>query len=244
MNQLESDGTATFHFIHGLHTAVPPEGYEDFFGGPPFFRWLEESKDPEGVDGLERIRDFPAGASPEDTLRLFNPLGSSDGLAVTAIQALEHLRDIVQKHGPFEGIIGYSEGALMAGTLIMKEEEFRANGDYSNKFKLAMFFGGWPPLKPDLKGMMLSDETDLQLTLSTIHVSEYSPVRYYNSFLLKFCWENFAVGMITLTSACDKLVRWILISTARWRSSMSVMLIPLLSLTMPKGTLCLGKRTL
>jgi predicted esterase len=189
---LESDGTATFHFIHGFHKAVPPEGYEDFFGGPPFFRWLEESKDPEGVDGLERIRDFPAGASPEDTLRLFNPLGSSDGLAITATQALEHLREIVKEHGPFEGIIGYSEGALMAGTLIMQEEEFKKNGDYNNKFKLAMFFGGWPPLKPDLKGMMLADETDLQLEVSTIHVSECFPAlssaSIFSFFLLGGEW--------------------------------------------------------
>lgn len=173
MNQLEGDGTATFHFVHGLHEAVPPPGYEDFFGGPPFFRFLEESKDPEGVDGLERIRDFPAGASPEDTLRLFNPLGNSEGLAVTAGQALDYLQGIIKEHGPFDGIIGYSEGALVAGTLIMKEQELREKGDYSNTFKLAMFFGGWPPLKPDLKGMMLADETDLQIPVATCHVSEY-----------------------------------------------------------------------
>ncbi|KAF2281084.1 uncharacterized protein EI97DRAFT_454302 [Westerdykella ornata] len=170
VNQLEKDGTATFHFVHGLHEAVPPPGYEDFFGGPPFFRFLEESKDPEGVDGLERIRDFPVGASPEDTLRLFNPLGSSDGLAVTAAQALKYLQGIIKEHGPFDAIIGYSEGALVAGTLIMKEQEFREAGDYNNTFKLAMFFGGWPPLKPDLRGMMLADETDLQIPVATCHV--------------------------------------------------------------------------
>ncbi|KAF2265268.1 hypothetical protein CC78DRAFT_553077 [Lojkania enalia] len=170
VNHLESDGTATFYFVHGLHEAIPPPGYEDFFGGPPFFRFLEESKEEGAIDGLERIRDFPAGASPEDTLRLFNPLGSSDGLAITAAQALDYLKAIIREHGPFEAIIGYSEGALVAGTLIMKEQEFRESGDYNNTFKLAMFFGGWPPLKPDLTGMMLADETDLQIPVSTCHV--------------------------------------------------------------------------
>ncbi|KAF2008795.1 hypothetical protein BU24DRAFT_359747 [Aaosphaeria arxii CBS 175.79] len=170
VNELESDGTASFHFIHGQHEAVPPPGYEDFFGGPPFFRFLEESKDPEGVDGLERIRDFPVGASPEDTLRLFNPLGSSEGLAVTATEALNYLRDIIDKEGPFDGVIGYSEGALIAGTMILKEKEMRERGGYSNSIKLAMFFGGWPPLKPDLQGFMLSDETDLTLPVASCHV--------------------------------------------------------------------------
>jgi predicted esterase len=107
---------------------------------------------------------------------LFNPLGESEGLAVTATQALEYLQDIVKKHGPFEGIIGYSEGALMAGTLIMREQQLRETSDYNNELKLAMFFGGWPPLKPDLKGMLLSDESDLQLNVATCHVSKYMPI--------------------------------------------------------------------
>lgn len=158
--------------MHGQHEAVPPPGYEDFFGGPPFFRHLEESKEPGGVDGLERIRDFPSGASPEDTIRLFNPLPSSNELAATAQQALDYLKDIINKHGPFDVIVGYSEGALVAATLIMKEKEWREQGDYKNEFKLALFFGGWPPLRPDLTGMMLADETDLQVPIATCHVSE------------------------------------------------------------------------
>ena len=173
LNQLEGDGTASFHFIHGLHEATPPPGYEDFFGGPPFFRFLEETKDPNGVDGLERIRDFPAGASPEDTIRLFNPLGDSEGLAITAQQALDYVVGVVKEHGPFDGIVGYSEGALVAGTLVLKEEELRKNDpEYKNQIKMGMFFGGWPPLRPDLKRFVLADETDLQMEIATCHVSE------------------------------------------------------------------------
>jgi hypothetical protein len=57
----------------------------------------------------------------------------------------------------------------------MKEEEWRKSGNYNNQLKLALFFGGWPPLKPDLTGMMLADETDLQVPIATCHVSEYFP---------------------------------------------------------------------
>jgi len=173
VNELESDDTVEFHFIHGFHPAQPPPGFEEFFGGPPFFRWLEESKRPDTIDGLERIRDFPAGASPEDTIRLFNPMGPSDELAATAGEALEKLKEIVKQHGPFEGLIGYSEGAIVGGSLIMKEAEYREQGDYNNTFKLAIFFGGWPPLMPDLSRLMLCDETDLQLPVDTCHVSEF-----------------------------------------------------------------------
>jgi hypothetical protein len=91
---------------------------------------------------------------------------------VTAVHALENLQDVIMKEGPFDGIMGYSEGALVAGTLIMKEQELREKGEYTNNIKMALFFGGWPPLKDDLRGMMLADETDKTIPVPTIHVSE------------------------------------------------------------------------
>ncbi|KAF2732823.1 hypothetical protein EJ04DRAFT_302833 [Polyplosphaeria fusca] len=179
VNELEGDGTASFYFAHGQHEAKPPPGFEEFFGGPPFYRWMEAVAPPptaEGEtnpaveDGLEKIRDFPQGASPEDTLRLFNPFGRSEALAKTAAEALEFLKGIIKEHGPFDAIVGYSEGSILAGTLIMREQALREAGGYNNHFKLAMFFGGWPPLKQDLTGMMYCDETDEVIPIPTCHV--------------------------------------------------------------------------
>ncbi|KAK7182629.1 hypothetical protein DPSP01_011457 [Paraphaeosphaeria sporulosa] len=170
INEMESDGTADFYFAHGQHEANPPPGFEEFFGGPPFYRWMEQVQGPVEHDGLEKMRDFPQGASPEDTLRMFAPIGSSEALATTASQALDYVKGIIKEHGPFEAIIGYSEGAILAGTVIMREADWSVQGDYKNHFKLAMFFGGWPPLKKDLTGFMYSDETDEVIPIPVCNV--------------------------------------------------------------------------
>ncbi|PQE28499.1 putative FSH2 Serine hydrolase that localizes to both the nucleus and cytoplasm protein [Rutstroemia sp. NJR-2017a WRK4] len=37
-------------------------------------------------------------------------------------------------------------------------------------FKCAVFFAGWPPMTPELDGLILADETDLTITIPTCHI--------------------------------------------------------------------------
>jgi hypothetical protein len=180
---LKSDDTAELFFVHGPVRAYPPDGFEEFFGSPPYYRFIEPSPSAKGGDDvLERIRNFPEGATPEDQMReLMNGTSGSmassvssedDGSNQSARDALDYLYRIMEKEGPFDGIIGYSEGATVAATLILHEQRRFEIHDIQPMFKCALFFAGWPPMSPDLDSMVLADESDLMITIPTCHISK------------------------------------------------------------------------
>ncbi|KAK3294933.1 serine hydrolase FSH [Chaetomium fimeti] len=172
VKELTGDGTATFHFIHGPCKAVPPEGFEDYFGNAPYFRFIEPDKDlgnPNQDDILARIRDFPDCETPEDTMRELMREGVSTTHRSTN-NALKFLLKVMQEQGPFDAIIGYSEGATVAATLLLHEQRRLKKKKIQPMFKYAIFFAGWPPLDPDLHNMILSDETDTMIEIPTCHI--------------------------------------------------------------------------
>jgi hypothetical protein len=69
IDAVQKSGKGSFKWINGAHKAVPPTGFDDYFGTPPLFRFMEF----DGVEGLgdmlEKVRDFPEGMSAEDTIR-------------------------------------------------------------------------------------------------------------------------------------------------------------------------------
>lgn len=90
----------------------------------------------------------------------------------SAQEALDYLYRIMEEDGPFDGIIGYSEGATVAATLILHEQRrFEMDGT-PPMFKCALFFAGWPPMNPELDSIVLADESDLTITIPTCHVSK------------------------------------------------------------------------
>ena len=53
-------------------------------------------------------------------------------------KAEEYMMDVVEEEGPFEGVLGYSQGAEFAASLLLQEE-------WRDIFKFAIFIGGTPP---------------------------------------------------------------------------------------------------
>jgi hypothetical protein len=93
-------------------------------------------------------------------------------------EGIAYLYDIMERDGPFDGIIGYSEGGTVAATLLLHEQRrFEVEGR-EPMFKCAIFFAGWPPMNPDLNAVVLADESDLQINIPTCHVSKYSLICY------------------------------------------------------------------
>jgi hypothetical protein len=170
-------------FAHGPVEAYPPEGFEDYFGKGPHYRFIKPGRAEEGgSDVLDRIRNFPKGATAEDQMRELMrgglgsvPVPNANGSYAdeSAEEAIEYLYEIMQEEGPFDGIIGYSEGATVAATLLLHEQKrFDMEGRIP-MFKCAVFFAGWPPMTPELDGLVLADETDLTITIPTCHISEF-----------------------------------------------------------------------
>lgn len=196
VNELAADNTAELHFIHGPVQAYPPEGFEEFFGHAPYYRFIEpiQSDEGGGEDVLDRIRHFPEGATAEDQMRELWGYGAGSGPNVrpestddgsdcddfsnpSAQRAMDYLYQIMEKEGPFDGIIGYSEGAAVAATLLLHEQRRFLREGRKPMLKCALFFGGWPPMTPELDGMVLADESDLTITIPTCHVSKSSSLR-------------------------------------------------------------------
>jgi len=195
VNELKSDNTAELHFVHGPVEAFPPEGFEEFFGLGPYFRFIEPPKTEEGggSDVLDRIRNFPEGATAEDQMRelMKGDVGAaplpSEGDAnyggnQSAQEAIDYLYGIMEKDGPFDGIIGYSEGATIAATLILHEQRRFETQGIPPIFKCALFFAGWPPMNPDLDAIVLADESDLTINIPTCHVSKYNYIEIVIGF--------------------------------------------------------------
>ncbi|RYP56758.1 hypothetical protein DL771_011626 [Monosporascus sp. 5C6A] len=170
VNELVSDDSASFHFINGNCDAVPPEGFEDFFGKPPYYRFIEpDVKDTTDTDVLSRIRDFPHCDTAEDTMRELMKEGVASSILSTN-RAIQYLFDIMEREGPFQGIIGYSEGATVAGTLLLTEQRRLEKLGREPMIKCAIFFAGWPPLDPTTYAMVLADESDLMIDVHTCHI--------------------------------------------------------------------------
>lgn len=176
VKELEADKSASFHFIQGPYEVAPPLGYEDFFGGPPYYRFIVPSEvNEDTTDVIERIRDFPQLETPEMTMRELMTYGVAK-TDDSARRTLEYLYEIMEKEGPFDGIMGYSEGATIAGTLLLHEQMREELEGRIPMFKCALFFGGWPPMTPTLDGLVLSDESDLMINVPTTHISKFCPI--------------------------------------------------------------------
>jgi|TARA_R110002003_G_scaffold279_6_gene18065 hypothetical protein len=121
---------------------------------------------------IERIRDFPQLETPEMTMRELMSYGVAKAND-SAKSALNYLYEVIEKDGPFEGIVGYSEGATIAGTLLLHERLREKSEGRPATFKCALFFGGWPPMTPTLDGIVLADENDLMIDVPTCHISMF-----------------------------------------------------------------------
>lgn len=218
VQELSSDGTAELHFVHGPVEAFPPEGFESFFGQGPYYRFIKPAETETGEnDVLDRIRQFPKGATVEDQMRQLLRGGivpasdssdcsdasdsDQDDASDTSIgnvsdstmgsvhsndsarEALDYLYQIMEKEGPFDGIIGYSEGATIAATLILHEQMRLETEGREPMFKCALFFAGWPPMNPELDRIVLADESDLTITIPSCHVSKLQTFR-------RFAWYS------------------------------------------------------
>ena len=129
------------------------------------------------------------------------------GVKKSAHEAIAYLYNIMEKDGPFDGIIGYSEGATIAATLLLHEQRRFETQGIPPMFKLALFFAGWPPMNPDLDAIVLADMSDLQINIPTCHVSEYTRflcLQFQRLILVSVgSLDPYLAGSLALYNVCD-----------------------------------------
>ncbi|KAH7047329.1 serine hydrolase FSH [Macrophomina phaseolina] len=190
--ECEKTGVVDFAWTQGTVPAKPPPGFEDYFGPGPLFRFVEF----DGMEGfedlVEKIRDFPEGISAEDTMRrLFGDQGSGYN-EVNLRNCLNHLFDVIDADREIEGILGYSEGATTAASLVLEERRRAEEYGIARRIKAAIFLAGWPPLKIEdgkVRGL-LADECDDVIDIPTCHVVG--------------CYDPYIHGAMALFNLCDE----------------------------------------
>lgn len=196
MTDVGDDKVSTFYFCHGPCKAVPPPGFEDYFGPAPHYRFIEpDVAESQGrsEDVLSRIRDFPECETAEDTMRELlrgaedTSDSDSDGGTPTPVatahrstdNAIKYILDVVKKHGPFDAIVGYSEGATMAATMLLYQQRRQKKWGTKPLFKYGVFFAGWPPLDPKTHDILLADESDERIETRTLHIGKPATLPAY-----------------------------------------------------------------
>lgn len=68
--------------------------------------------------------------------------------------------------GPFDGILGFSSGAAMAATYLIRQEPTHQ----SALFRFAVFICGGPGFGTEGARLVLADESDRRIVIPSIHV--------------------------------------------------------------------------
>lgn len=93
MAETEKRGNAEFTWTQGNREAIPPPGFEDYFGAGPLWRFIDYDGS-KAFDIVDRIREFPKGPNAEATMRLL--MGNQPAYALSSVQeAIKRLLDII-----------------------------------------------------------------------------------------------------------------------------------------------------
>lgn len=108
--------------------------------------------------------------APEQKFRSFFELpGHRSSSSVGSV--LDRLRQVVVEEGPFDGLIGNSEGACVAATFVIEELQRSKSGDIPGQsVRCAVFMSGSPPLKRDGQGPYLADVCGSIIDLPNLHI--------------------------------------------------------------------------
>lgn len=167
--ELERDGTASFCFTQGYLDSTPPPGDPDFFGQPPYLRFYETPDLQEKLAKGFTHEIRPESYSEEDKVRDILPKEDFP-FPASIVAAIEHIYRFIAEEGPFEGIMGLSEGANVAATFLAADIKRCELEMTKSMFKAAVFFCGTPPFSFDGNRVLLSDEDGEVLRLHTYHV--------------------------------------------------------------------------
>ena len=102
-----------------------------------------------------------------------------DGSAESVLKAVDDLATYVAEHGPFDAIMGFSLGAALAATLLLRTE----NGQARLPFKCAIFLCGTLPCnwhELERRNLQLLQAKDVQypIQIPTLHVWSSFDVDY------------------------------------------------------------------
>ena len=171
-------------------TSPPPNGFDEFFGAPPHLRFFDSYLEGRPDEEFFEIFQKAPGATPEQKYRVFESLGHRSTNSVRTV--LDRLRRIVEEEGPFDGLIGNSEGACVAATFLAEEWQRKKENDGPG-MRCAVFMSGGPPLRPDGQGPYLADVCGGVIAIPTLHIVGFNdPMKDATLALYHLCDQQSA----------------------------------------------------
>ncbi|KAK8044979.1 Serine hydrolase FSH [Apiospora rasikravindrae] len=207
LDEVRDRAEYSFTWIDGIHETAPPDGFQDYFGAAPWHRHVKF----EASNFLKRIRQFPQEQGAEDSMR-FLLAGEELIPAESLTEALDRIFKIMEEDPEItvspimrcipgrswkltvcsQGLIGYSEGSMIAASLIIEEQRRRKEYGTLRRIERAIFFAGWPPMSvvDGQARLVLSDTADEFIDIPTFHVIG--------------CNDPYLNGSMSLYTTCDE----------------------------------------
>ena len=177
-HKLSKNGNVQLHFVNGQIEAPAAIGVAEQYEGP-YYRFFD--KEAPHVKQSLGVAESSSGraASPEDWGRLMREYGMTD---IGCSRPCDSLQQYIEQHDgdPFDGVLGFSEGASLAASLILHQSAEQR----TSPFKFAIFICGIPPCRWDREGIMLADETVERITIPTAHIAGSKDPLYQGSRVL------------------------------------------------------------
>lgn len=155
IQNLERDGSATFHFLDGeLDSPAPGPGIEGFYEGP----YLNYHK-------------WPRNFNSEDEK--------------TVADAYDILSEFIEEEGPFDGVLGFSHGASLAYGFLAQDTNNNGLCVSGSLFRCAAFFSAIPPFRMNESDQIIYDEgLQRSVNIPTLHVVGREDFVYHHSIKL------------------------------------------------------------
>ena len=185
--ELSNTEDVQFHFLNGPFAAPAAVGIAERYKGP-YYRFLDNDA-PHNNQALRRAQSSSWQAtSPEDWVQNMREYGWTD---IESSKACDFLQQYVEEHDedPFDGILGFSEGASVAASLILRQFAEKR----TSPFKFAIFICAVPPFRWHGKGIISTDETTERINIPTAHiVGSKDPLGQGSRVVYNLCHQPFA----------------------------------------------------
>ena len=123
---------------------------------------------------------------PEAALRTVLNLVTTNRETVS--MSHDYMQQVLDQEGPFHGVIGASEGASAAASVLMRDLDTCRKTNRKSSLKCGIFMVGFPAIN-DLGQWVLSDDgSDQRITVPTCHIiGDQDPVACAGIALMNTC---------------------------------------------------------